>query len=228
MSAPVIPAKNDGGFVPERRVNRALTASIEKGALEWMASRAPGWVSSDQLTALGFAAQIEAGVSYAFPRCRHGALLLVIVFSGAQAARRQHGWHAGPGAARGTRPQLRFPWRSHGRHLRFSGALMAGLGFSGFLRWQTAIAMLIAFLVLSGESYLATCTLSRFHLSLGIFGPRIFAFCWPLAISRFSTAPGARYSAASSFCATWEERFAAAILVTARNTVQLYREEPLS
>ena len=40
-----------------------------------------------------------------------------------------------------------------------SVALMCGLGFSGLLHWQTAMAMLIAFLVLSSESYLATYTL---------------------------------------------------------------------
>ena len=50
-----------------------------------------------------------------------------------------------------------------------SAALMCGLGFSGLLHWQTAIAMLIAFLLLSSESYLATYTLSCFELSQGIF-----------------------------------------------------------
>ena len=50
-------------------------------------------------------------------------------------------------------------------------ALMCGLGCSGFLHWQTAIAMLIAFLLLASESYLATYTLSRFQMSQGVFGP---------------------------------------------------------
>src|ERR1035437_5084181 len=52
-----------------------------------------------------------------------------------------------------------------------SVALMCGLGFSGFLHWQTAVAMLVAFLLLSSESYLATYTLSCFQLSQGLFGP---------------------------------------------------------
>ena len=52
-----------------------------------------------------------------------------------------------------------------------SVALMCGLGFSGLLHWATAMAMLIAFLVLSSESYLATYTLKCFELSQGIFGP---------------------------------------------------------
>ena len=40
-----------------------------------------------------------------------------------------------------------------------SVALMCGLGASGLLHWQTAMAMLVAFLMLSSESYLATYTL---------------------------------------------------------------------
>ena len=50
-----------------------------------------------------------------------------------------------------------------------SVALMGGLGCSGFLHWQAAIAMLIGFLLLSSESYLATYTLSRFQMSQGMF-----------------------------------------------------------
>jgi len=43
-------------FAPARRVNQALTASIEKRVLHWMAKRAPKWLTSDQLTILGLSA----------------------------------------------------------------------------------------------------------------------------------------------------------------------------
>jgi hypothetical protein len=68
-----------------------------------------------------------------------------------------------------------------------SVALMCGLGFSGFVHWQTAIGMLIAFLLLSSESYLATYTLSHFQLSQGVFGPteiRILLILGNLALLR--------------------------------------------
>ncbi len=52
-----------------------------------------------------------------------------------------------------------------------SVALMCGLGCSGFLHWQTAIAMLVAFLLLSSESYLATYTLSCFRALAGPLRP---------------------------------------------------------
>src|SRR5207253_10131753 len=50
-------------------------------------------------------------------------------------------------------------------------ALMTGLGCSGLVHWAVAAAMLVGFLVLSAESYLATYTLGRFEMSQGLFGP---------------------------------------------------------
>jgi archaetidylinositol phosphate synthase len=51
-------------FTTARRVNRSLTAVIEKRALTWMAERAPRWLTSDQLTMLGLLSQIGAGAFY--------------------------------------------------------------------------------------------------------------------------------------------------------------------
>jgi archaetidylinositol phosphate synthase len=115
-----------------------------------------------------------------------------------------------------------------------SVALMCGLGFSGFVHWQTAIAMLIAFLLLANESYLATYTLSRFQLSQGIFGPteiRILLIAGNLALLRspYSTLFGYRMllfdlgGAIAVVC-----MFVTLILLTVRHTAQLYREEPLA
>jgi archaetidylinositol phosphate synthase len=55
-------------FASRAPVNQALTARMEKRALQWMAERAPMWVSSDQLTVLGLSAQIGAGICYALSR----------------------------------------------------------------------------------------------------------------------------------------------------------------
>ncbi len=49
------------GFRQATRVHGSLLASVEKRVLVWMAERMPAWVNSDQLTLLGFAAQIGAG-----------------------------------------------------------------------------------------------------------------------------------------------------------------------
>jgi hypothetical protein len=110
---------------------------------------------------------------------------------------------------------------------------MCGLGYSGFLHWQIAIAMLIAFLLLSGESYLATYTLSCFQLSQGVFGPteiRILLIIGNLALLRspFSTVFGQRmllFDLGGAIAAAG--MFVMAILVTVQHTIELYRQEPI-
>ncbi len=79
MGAPILAAKGEVAFENARRVNEALTARMEKRALQWMAERAPGWVSSDQLTVLGLSAQIGAGICFALTRYDRRFLLAVIV-----------------------------------------------------------------------------------------------------------------------------------------------------
>ncbi len=214
-----------------QRINRALTASLEKRLLYWMAERAPAWLSSDQLTLLGLAGQIGAGIFYALARYNHLALLIVILclvlnwlgdsLDGTLARVRNQ-----------QRPRYGF-YVDHMVDILGSVALMCGLGCSGFLHWPVAIAMLVAFLILSSESYLATYTLSCFQLSQGIFGPteiRILLIIGNLALLRspYSTLFGHRLllfdvgGAIAAVC-----MFATAIYITIRHTIELYRQEPL-
>jgi archaetidylinositol phosphate synthase len=231
MNSTIVTPKIDLRFHTARRVNQALTASVEKRALQWMAERAPGWLTSDHLTALGLAAQIGAGVCYALARYNRYALLLVIAcivinwfgdsMDGTLArVRRQQ------------RPRYGF-YVDHVVDVFGSVALMCGLAFSGFLHWYTAIAMLIAFLLLSSESYLATYTLSSFEMSHGLFGPteiRILLIIGNLALLRspYSTLFGQRFllfDVGGTIAAA--SMLAMAIGVTVRHTVELYRQEPL-
>jgi len=48
---------------------------------------------------------------------------------------------------------------------------MGGLAFSGYMHPWIAIGLLVAFLMLSIQSYLATHTLGEFRLSFWRFGP---------------------------------------------------------
>jgi phosphatidylglycerophosphate synthase len=196
-----------------------------------MAERAPNWLTSDQLTILGLAAQIGAGACYALSRYNRCALLLAILclalnwlgdsMDGTLArVRRQQ------------RPRYGF-YVDHMVDIFGSIALMCGLGYSGFLHWQTAIAMMVAFLLLSSESYLATYTLDCFELSQGIFGPtelRILLVIGNLALLRspYSTLFGHKmllFDLGGTIAAAG--MFAMAIAVTMRHTAQLYRQEPL-
>jgi len=231
MSTQTATTKTDAIFTPARRVNQALTATLEKRALQWMACRMPHWVTSDQLTVLGFAAQIAAGIAYAMARYNRYSLLLAIAFL----ALNWFGDSMDGTLARARcqqRPRYGF-YVDHMVDVFGSIALMCGLGFSGFLHWQMAIAMLIAFLLLSAESYLATYTLSHFQLSQGIFGPteiRILLIIGNLALLRspYSTVFGHAmllFDVGGTIAAVC--MFATAILLAARHSVQLYREEPL-
>ena len=231
MSTQSALANNLALFQSARRINQSLTAPLEKRALQYMASRAPRWLTSDQLTLLGLAAQLAAGLFYALSRYNRFALLIVILclalnwlgdsLDGTLARVRHH-----------ERPRYGF-YVDHMADIFGSVALMCGLAFSGFLHWQTAIAMLIAFLILSGESFLATYSLSRFQLSQGIFGPteiRILLVIGNLALLRNPYAHLFGYKIllfdlGGAIAAL--SMFAMAIHTTLRHTAQLYRQEPM-
>lgn len=229
MNTPMAAEKET--FVAAQRVNGALTSAMEKRALQWMASRAPRWVSSDQLTVLGLCAQIAAGVCYALARYERRALLLGIVCLALN-------WLGDSldgtlARVRGQqRPRYGF-YVDHMVDLFGAVALMGGLGCSGFLHWTTAIAMLIAFLLLSSESYLSTYTLARFHMSQGLFGPteiRILLAVGNLALlhSPYATVFGHRmllFDLGGAIAAV--SMFTMAVCTTLRHTAELYRQEPL-
>jgi archaetidylinositol phosphate synthase len=222
---------SEAAFRIARRINQSVTATAEKRLLQWMAERAPAWLTSDQLTILGFLAQIGAGVFYALSRFSSTMLLLVIVCLAIN-------WFGDSmdGTLARTRRQQRPRYGFYVDHMvdvLGAVALMCGLGYSGFLHWQTAIAMLIAFLILSCESYLASYTLSCFQLSQGLFGPteiRLLLIIGNLALlhSPYSVIFGHRmllFDLGGIIAAA--AMFVMAIVVAARHTAELYRQEPL-
>ena len=219
------------GFETARRVNRSLTAGAEKRALTWMAERAPRWVTSDGLTLLGLLAQIGAGGFYVLARFNKYALLGVIAcivlnwvgdsMDGTLARVRNQ-----------QRPRYGF-YVDHMVDVFGATALMGGLSLSGFVHWPVAIAMLVAFLLLSAESYLATYTLGCFQMSQGVFGPteiRILLIAGNVALLRspYSMLFGHRYLLFDVGGVIAAIGMAAmAVVITARHTAELYRQEPL-
>ncbi len=219
-------------FRPAKRASNALTARAERQVLQWLAERAPAWLTSDQLTALGLASQIAAGLGYASVRLDRRALWLVIVCIGLN-------WLGDSldGTLARTRRQQRPRYGFYVDHLvdiLGAVAMMGGLGCSGLLHPWTAAAMLVAFLLLASESYLATYALSCFELSQGPFGPteiRLLLIVGNLALLRspLATVAGRRFLlfdlggwigvAGMSFML---------LAVAVRHTARLYREEPLA
>jgi sn-1,2-diacylglycerol ethanolamine- and cholinephosphotranferases len=231
MCATLVTGNTSNGFHSAARINRSLTATVEKRVLVWMAERAPAWITSDRLTVLGLSAQMAAGACYALAGYNRYALLPAIVcialnwlgdsLDGTLArVRRQQ------------RPRYGF-YVDHIVDIFGSVALMTGLACSGFLHWQVAIAMLIGFLLLASESYLATYTLECFQISQGFLGPteiRILLIIGNLALLRspYSVLFGHKFllfDIGGAIAAAG--MFAMAIAITARHTAALYRQEPL-
>jgi archaetidylinositol phosphate synthase len=156
-------------FVPAIRIQQSFVAVAEKKTLLWLAERTPGWINPDHLTILGFAGQCLAGVCYALARWDHDMLLLGIVFLGVN-------WLGDSldGTLARVRNRQRPRYGFYVDHITDTVAaffLMGGLALSGFVHPAVAIGMLVAFLMLSIEVYLASYTLGRFQLSYWKFGP---------------------------------------------------------
>jgi archaetidylinositol phosphate synthase len=151
------------------RVQESWVAAAEKKALLWLAARTPPWISPDHLTLLGLAAQIGAGLGYVLAKWNKYALLAVIAFltlnwlgdslDGTLARVRQR-----------LRPRYGF-YVDHMVDTFGAFGLMVGLALSGYMHPRIAIGLLVAFLMLSIQSYLATHALGEFRLSFWRFGP---------------------------------------------------------
>jgi phosphatidylglycerophosphate synthase len=181
-------------FRNANRVQRSLLARAEEQALVWMAERTPACINSDHLTFLGFVAQLMAGASYALARSNRDWLLAGVAFlalnwlgdslDGTLARVRQR-----------QRPRYGF-YVDHILDSFGAFALTAGLAFSGFMHPYIALGLLVAFLLLSIQSYLATYTLGEFRLSFWSFGPtevRILLAGGDLALLRWPIVLHGRY-----------------------------------
>jgi phosphatidylglycerophosphate synthase len=216
-------------FRQATRVHRSLLAAAEKRALVWMAERMPDWISSDHLTVVGFAAQIAAGVCYALAVHDQRMLLAAIVCLAAN-------WFGDSldGTLARVRQQQRPRYGFYVDHITDSvgaAAMMGGLAVSGYMHPALAMALLIVFLLLSIQSYLATYTLGEFHLSLWHFGPtelRVLLAVGNLALFRWAWVMHGRYRL---FDIGGAIGLAAMLLmlvvVILKNTVRLYREETI-
>jgi hypothetical protein len=112
-------------------------------------------------------------------------------------------------------------------------ALMGGLAASGYLHPWVAAGMLAGYYILSIESYLATYTIGRFHLSHGLFGPTEIRILLVIGNVALYFHPQA-HLAGGTFrlfdvggVAAIGGMAVMAAATTLRHTVTLYREERL-
>lgn len=157
-------------FKQAAREHTSLTASAEKRLLIWIAQRLPRWINSDHLTALGFLSMIGAGLSYWYAATdKVAGLSLVAVFLVLN-------WFGD--SLDGTlarvrnvqRPRYGF-YLDHVLDSMGSVFLITGLGLSDIMSLPIAMALLIGYLLVSIETFLATYALGKFQMSAGFFGP---------------------------------------------------------
>jgi len=160
---------NAFGFQQAERLQQSLSAELEKRLLIWLADHTPCWIQPDHLTIVGFAAQLLTGVSYAFAGSNRLWLVAGIGFLALN-------WFGDSmdGTLARVRNQQRPRYGFYTDHMLDSIgalALMGGLAVSGLMHPVIAVGLLVLFLLLSIQSYLATYTLGEFRMSFWSFGP---------------------------------------------------------
>jgi archaetidylinositol phosphate synthase len=214
-------------FKQANRIQTSFLSSLEKRALLWLAECLPAWVNSDHLTLLGLAGQIMAGVSYALAVQNHWWLIAGIGFLAVN-------WFGD--SLDGTLARLRRRERPrygfYVDHMVDSfGALciMGGLGLSGFMHPYISGGLLIGFLLLSIQSYLAAYSIGEFRLSFWNFGPtelRVLLAAGNLALLRWPRVLKQQYRLFDIGGLVGIAGMAAMVVFyTACNTWRLYHEE---
>lgn len=226
---PTAAAPSENSFRHATRIQESLTSGPERRALLWLAARMPAAINSDHLTLLGFAAMFLAGCSYALARYTPWGLLAATLCLTLN-------WFGDSldGTLARVRNKQRPRYGFYVDHMIDSfGALflMGGLAASGFVDWRIAAGMLVAFLLLSIETYLASYTLGLFRLSFAKFGPteiRILLAAANLALFFHPNAhvPGTGYRLLDLGGLIAIASMAVMVIVTAAiHTMRLYREE---
>ncbi len=227
MNPKTLPEHRPSGFQQAERVHGSFLAAAEKRALIWMAGRMPPWINSDHLTLLGFAAQTATGVCYALAARDRRWLLGAIVCLALN-------WFGDSldGTLARVRQQQRPRYGFYVDHMIDSigaVAMMGGLALSGYMHPVIAIGLLIAFLLLSVQSYLATYTLGEFHLSMWHFGPtelRVLLIIGNLALFRWARVIHHRFRLFDIGGAIGLAGMLLMLIVASlKNTIRLYREE---
>ncbi len=220
------------GFQAAERSQRSILTTLEKRALLWLAQRLPSGVKSDHLTLLGFLSLIAVGLSYWYSHHSRAGLWLVILFlilnwfgdslDGTLARVRKQ-----------QRPRYGF-YVDHVLDACGSVFVFVGLALSGYMSERIALGLLVVYLLLSVEAYLATYTVGKFRLSFAAFGPtelRVLLIAGNVALlcGRVqATLAGGKYLLFDVGGAIGIAGMVVALVWSmVRHTAQLYRSEPL-
>jgi archaetidylinositol phosphate synthase len=153
----------------ETRDKRFLLARPEARALEWIARRVPGRLKPDHFTALGVLASIGVAAAYVLSNGDSAWLwaasaLLVLHWLGdsldGTLAR----------VRRSERPRYGY-YLDHLVDAFATAAIGIGLGLSPYMLLAVGLAIVVAYLILSINTYLETHAFGVFTLGYGRLGP---------------------------------------------------------
>ena len=151
------------------RVHRSLLADVEKRALIWIAARLPDRIHSDHLTALALLAMVLAGASFWLARVSPAGLWLVVICLAVN-------WFGDSldgtlaRVRRQERPRYGF-YVDHVIDIAGITALFGGLALSSYMTPIVAACLLVAYLLVAAEVFLATATSGTFTMSFLGIGP---------------------------------------------------------
>ena len=214
------------------REHRSMLAAAEKRLLVWMAHRLPPAITADHLTSLGVVGTAGAGLTFAAARWTPWALTAVPLFLAIN-------WFGDSldGTVARVRDQQRPRYGFYVDHvvdLVNAVCVFGGLAASGLMAPALALWLLVVYVLLCAESFLATHAVGVFRLSFSGVGPTelrlvlsvgaLVAIARPM-VTPFGWGPFALFDVGGAVAIPG---MAAAFLISAiRNGRQLYREEPL-
>ena len=164
-----LPATEQSPFKDATRILSSVLAPAERRVLRYLALRMPRRVNSDHLTALALAAMAGAGLSFWLSSVTPVGLWLVTVFlalnwfgdslDGTLARVRQH-----------QRPRYGY-YVDHVVDAAGAMFLFGGLALSSYMHPLVAMGLLVAYLAMSVEIYLAAHVLGEFRITYFQMGP---------------------------------------------------------
>src|SRR5947209_14357006 len=218
-------------FREAKRIQQSFLANLEKRRLIRLAARTPAWINSDHLTLLGLLSMAAAGAAYWWSTSNRFGLVVVVLclalnwlgdsLDGTLARFRDH-----------SRPRYGF-YVDHIVDAFSALFLLGGLALSGYMSPAVALGLLIAYMMLSVEIYLATYAVGDFKISYFKMGPtelRILlsvgnlAVLWKSTVLLFGRAHRL-FDVAGTLGISG--MLLIMVISAVRNTIRLYREEPL-
>ena len=213
------------------REHKSLLARVEKRTLVRIAERLPRAVNSDHLSALGLAGMALAGGAFWASHWFDAALVVVVLALAVN-------WFGDSldGTVARVRNQQRPMYGFYVDHvIDVAGAvlLFGGLGLSPYMTLEVALALTVAYLMISAEAYLATHARGVFRMAMFKVGPTelrillafgtLYLYYKPtvvLAGSEYLLFDVGGVVATAGMCGAF-------VLSAVRNTLALYRAEPV-